>query len=79
MYCTFPFYSAICEKGFKLESRGKIDMRGIAPMETYFLVNNERATNDAIIGRPSGGQKVTHVTEKNGADVKEGMNRGYIF
>lgn len=54
-------------------------MRGIAPMETYFLVKNERASDDAIIGRPSGGQKVTNVNEKNGADVKEGMNRGYIF
>lgn len=54
-------------------------MHGIAPMETYFLVKNERATDDDIIGRPSGGQKVTHVNERNGADVNEGMSRGYIF
>lgn len=69
-------YSAICEKGFKLESRGKIELRGISPMDTYYLVRNERATDDAIIGRPSGGQKLTHVNEINGANVKEGMNRG---
>ena len=68
------FCRAICEKGFKTEARGQIEVRGLAPMETYFLIKNEKSTDDAIIGRPNGGPKLTQVNEKNGANSKEGKS-----
>ena len=43
-------------------------------METYFLIKNEKSTDDAIIGRPNGGPKLTQVNEKNGANSKEGKS-----
>ena len=68
------FCRAICEKGFKTEARGQIEVRGLAPMETYLLIKNENSTDDAIIGRPNGGPKLTQVNEKNSTKSKEGKS-----
>lgn len=46
----------------------------MASVETYFLVKNERATDDAIVGRPSGGQKVTNHKAKSSSKTKEGKS-----
>ncbi|XP_062600671.1 guanylate cyclase soluble subunit beta-2-like [Saccostrea cucullata] len=66
-------YNAICEKGFKMEPRGQTDLRGLAAMETYFLLGNKKVTNDALVGRPKGGQEVTFIDEKNDVKRKDDM------
>uniref|UniRef100_A0A8B9RJF8 guanylate cyclase n=1 Tax=Astyanax mexicanus TaxID=7994 RepID=A0A8B9RJF8_ASTMX len=44
-------YYALRDKGFQLEERGEIDVKGKGRMRTYFLVKNLRATESEIMGR----------------------------
>lgn len=51
-------------KGFTLEERGKIELRGYGLLETYFLIKNNNATEDDLIGRPKyGNQDITYINE----------------
>ncbi|XP_066513238.1 guanylate cyclase soluble subunit beta-2-like isoform X1 [Hoplias malabaricus] len=43
-------YHALQEKGFQMEERGEIEVKGKGRMRTYFLLKNLRALNAEILG-----------------------------
>ncbi|WAR27242.1 GCYB2-like protein [Mya arenaria] len=51
------------DKGYQFEARGKIDLRGYGPLETYFLVKNDLFSDEELIGRSHGNQEVTYINE----------------
>ncbi|XP_030633881.1 guanylate cyclase soluble subunit beta-2-like [Chanos chanos] len=44
-------YEALRDKGFEMEERGEIEVKGKGKMHTYFLRRNLRATESQIMGR----------------------------
>ncbi|XP_060563345.1 guanylate cyclase soluble subunit beta-2-like [Ruditapes philippinarum] len=57
-------YRALQNKSFVFVDRGKIELRGYGPLQTYFLVRNEGATDDELIGRSKfGNQDITYINE----------------
>lgn len=57
--CTF--YRALKGKGYSLEERGKIELRGYGTLGTYYLVGNENASIEDIAGRTK--QEVSYINE----------------
>lgn len=58
-------FSVLRSRGFLLEERGTIDLRGLGKMKTYFILRNVRASDNDLIGRRgSGGTRTA-----NGVDV----------
>ena len=53
-----------------MEERGKIELRGYGTLGTYFLVGNENANIEDLIGRSK--QDVTYINE--GKDKKSIKN-----
>ena len=56
------------DKGFRIEKRGKVNIRGLGKMKTYFIEANEHATEDDILGqgpkvRKSEGVEVTFIDD----------------
>ncbi|XP_006879665.1 PREDICTED: guanylate cyclase soluble subunit beta-2-like [Elephantulus edwardii] len=45
-------YRALENQGFEIIERGEIDVKGKGKMTTYFLIQNLKATEDEIMGRP---------------------------
>ena len=61
---TLLHCSAIKSRGFTVEERGKTDLRGYGPLNTYFLLANEHATDDDLCGRPRiGTQEISFINE----------------
>lgn len=57
-------FSALKNKGYIFHDRGKIELRGYGPLETYYLINNELATDDELIGRPKfANEDITFINE----------------
>lgn len=48
-------------KGYSLEERGKIELRGYGTLGTYYLVGNENASIEDIAGRTK--QEVSYINE----------------
>ncbi|KAM6178192.1 guanylate cyclase soluble subunit beta-2-like [Rhynchocyon petersi] len=46
-------YRALENQGFEIIQRGEIDVKGKGKMTTYFLIQNLKATEDEIMGRPA--------------------------
>ena len=53
--------SCLKHKGFRFDRRGDIDVRSTGRITTYFLIRNENATRDQLMGRLPEHQEV-HVT-----------------
>ena len=47
-----------------IQERGKIELRGFGSIGTYFLVGNENATEDELVGRSRRG--LSFVSERSG-------------
>ncbi|XP_075418813.1 guanylate cyclase soluble subunit beta-2-like [Tenrec ecaudatus] len=45
-------FRALENQGFEIIERGEIDVKGKGKMTTYFLIQNLKATEDEIMGRP---------------------------
>ena len=57
-------FRALQNKGFVFADRGKIELRGYGPLQTYFLIRNDGATDDELIGRSKfGNQDITYINE----------------
>uniref|UniRef100_H0XFH1 guanylate cyclase n=1 Tax=Otolemur garnettii TaxID=30611 RepID=H0XFH1_OTOGA len=46
-------YRALENQGFEIIERGEIEVKGKGKMTTYFLIQNLKATEDEIMGRPT--------------------------
>lgn len=55
------YFRALKGKGFMMEERGKIELRGYGTLGTFFLTGNENASVEELTGRSK--QDVTYVNE----------------
>ncbi|XP_071165575.1 guanylate cyclase soluble subunit beta-2-like [Mytilus edulis] len=61
IHITPSTYRALKGKGYSLEERGKIELRGYGTLGTYYLLGNENASIEDIAGRTK--QEVSYINE----------------
>lgn len=69
------FYRALKGKGYAMDERGKIELKGYGTLGTYYLSANENASTEDLIGRSKlSNQEVSYINEG-----KEKKSTGYII
>ncbi|XP_021349770.1 guanylate cyclase soluble subunit beta-2-like [Mizuhopecten yessoensis] len=65
-------YRLLKGKGFTMEDRGRIELRGFGPIGTFFLTGNEHAADDDLVGRSKlTNQDIAFINEGHAHDHKK--------